>query len=92
VREEAKLGARTTIDVLDAEQDLLDARTALVSSQRDEYVAGYNLIAAMGMLTAEQQRLGVDLYDPAVNYSEVNDKYFGFTRDELTEWKEPHRP
>lgn len=92
VREEAKLGARTTIDVLDAEQDLLDARTALVASLRDEYVAGYNLIAAIGRLTAEDQGLEVDIYSPSVNYDEVNDKYFGFTRDELTTWKEPYRP
>ena len=52
IREEATLGARTTLDVLDAEQILLNARTDLVASMRDEYVAGYNLIAATGMLTA----------------------------------------
>ncbi len=92
VREEAKLGARTTIDVLDAEQDLLDARSDLVSSMRDEYVAGYNLISAIGALTVADQGINVEQYDPSGNYNEVNDKLFGFRRDELTEWKVNHRP
>ena len=92
VREEAKLGARTTVDVLDAEQDLLDARTDLVASLRDEYVAGYNLISAIGALTVADQGIPVEQYSPSVNYNEVNDKYFGFRRDELTEWKADHRP
>ncbi len=92
VREEAKLGARTTIDVLDAEQDLLDARSDLVASLRDEYVAGYNLISAIGSLTVADQGIDVEHYSPANNYNEVNDKYFGFRKDELTEWKANHRP
>ncbi|MEM7269146.1 MAG: TolC family outer membrane protein [Pseudomonadota bacterium] len=92
VREEAKLGARTTIDVLDAEQDLLDARSDLVSSLRDEYVAGYSLISAVGSLTVADQGVGVDPYDPSVNYNEVNDKYYGFKQDELTKWDDPLKP
>ena len=92
VREEAKLGARTTIDVLDTEQDLLDARSDLVASLRDEYVAGYNLISAIGALTAADQGIEVEQYNPSLNYNEVNDKLFGFRRDELTEWKANHRP
>ena len=92
VREEAKLGARTTIDVLDAEQDLLDARSDLVASLRDEYVAGYNLISAIGALTVADQGIDVEQYNPSLNYNEVNDKLFGFRQDELTEWKANHRP
>jgi outer membrane protein len=92
VTEEAKLGARTTLDVLDAEQELLNARTNVVASERDEYVAGYAVLAAVGRLTV--RALGVDVapYDPNENYAEVNAKRFGFDRDELTEWKSPIAP
>ena len=55
-REEATLGARTTLEVLSFEQDLLDAQAARISAQSDQYLAVYNLIAAMGLLTADHQR------------------------------------
>lgn len=71
VREEATLGARTTLDVLDAEQDLLDARTARVDAQANQYVAAYALLSAMGLLTAEHLGLGVQLYDPSAYYRAV---------------------
>ncbi len=74
IQEEAKLGARTTLDVLDAEQEVLNAESGLISAQRDEYVAAYNLIAAMGLLTTEYLNLGIDRYDPNVNYEAVNAK------------------
>lgn len=61
VREEAKLGARTTLDTLDAEQDVLNAESGLVSAQRDQYVAAYNLIFSMGLLSPEYLNLGIDL-------------------------------
>ncbi len=64
VRREALLGSRTTIDVLDAERDLRDARVTLASSQRDASVAAYSLLAAMGQLTATNLSLPVTLYDP----------------------------
>lgn len=73
VREEAQLGARTTLDVLNAEQDLLDARTLLISAQVDEYVAAYNVIAAMGRLTVAELNLPVQQYDPTVYYNLVKD-------------------
>jgi outer membrane protein len=92
VREEALVGSRTTLDVLDAEQELLNARTSLVSSVRDEYVAAYNLLAAVGVLTAAQQGLTVAAYDPEVNYVENNDRAFGFPRTEDTQWEEFWRP
>jgi outer membrane protein len=71
VREEAKLGSRTTLDVLDAEQELLSARSNLVSALRDEQVQGYNVLAEMGQLTASALRLNVDIYDPKANYNKV---------------------
>ncbi len=72
VSEEARLGARTTLDVLDAEQDLLDARSALISAFRDEQVAAYTVLSEMGLMTASHLNLGVEAYDPDVNYSAVN--------------------
>lgn len=53
VQQEAFVGLRTTLDVLNAEQELLDARLTLVSAERDSYVAGLTLLQAMGLLTAE---------------------------------------
>ncbi|MGG7643786.1 TolC family outer membrane protein [Rhodovulum sp. YNF3179] len=71
VREEAKLGARTTLDVLDAEQELLTARNDLVQARRDEYVAVYALLSAMGLLTTDHLGLEVAGYDPAAYYNAV---------------------
>ncbi len=71
VKEEASLGARTTLDVLDAEQELLDAESARISAQTDRYVAVYRLLMAMGLLTADHLRLGLTTYDPAAYYNAV---------------------
>ncbi|UYV36561.1 TolC family outer membrane protein [Rhodobacteraceae bacterium D3-12] len=71
VREEATLGARTTLDVLDAEQELLDARANLISATIDEHAAAYALLAAMGWLTADRMKLNVPKYDPAAYYNLV---------------------
>ena len=71
VREEASLGARTTLDVLNAEQELLDARVSRISTRIDEQVASYSLLAAMGKLTATELDLGVKTYDPAEYYNLV---------------------
>lgn len=79
VRQEADVGARTTLDVLDAEQELLDSRVALVRAQRDEVVAAYGLLAAMGLLTAEQLDLPVERYDPERNYERVDGKIWGWS-------------
>lgn len=92
VREEAKLGARTTLDVLDAEQELLSARSDLVAAQRDEYVAAFAVLAAIGRLTVAGLGVGVEPYDLNANYEKNNDRLFGFDRDELTEWKAPTHP
>ncbi|MCU0908158.1 MAG: TolC family outer membrane protein [Rhodobacteraceae bacterium] len=71
VREEAALGARTTLDVLDAEQELLDARASLIQAQTQRAVASYRLLSAMGLMTADHLRLGVPTYDPAAYYDAV---------------------
>ncbi|MFN3643429.1 MAG: TolC family outer membrane protein [Gemmobacter sp.] len=72
VREEATLGARTTIEVLNAEQELLDARVNLLTALSNEYTANYGLLAAMGLLTVQHLRLGVATYDPAAYYNAVS--------------------
>jgi len=77
VREEANVGSRTTLDVLDAEQELLDARVALVTSRRDEYVASFTLKSAIGRLTAQHLALRVQQYDPSKNYKSVRDAWYG---------------
>jgi outer membrane protein len=71
LREEARLGARTTLDVLNAEQDLLDARASLVSAQMDETLATYVVLSSIGMLDARQLGLAVQIYDPAAYYNLV---------------------
>lgn len=71
VREEARLGARTTLDVLDAEQDLLDARTNRVSAEATRVIGVYALLSSMGLLTADHLGLGIPTYDPAAYYNAV---------------------
>ncbi|TMM55177.1 TolC family outer membrane protein [Sulfitobacter sabulilitoris] len=71
IREEATLGARTTLDVLDAEQELLDAEAARISAQADLYVAAYSILSSMGLLTTQNLALGVQQYDPAAYYNIV---------------------
>ena len=73
VREEATLGARTTLDVLDAEQDLLDAQTARLADEANLYVAAYAVLQSTGRLTAQNLNLGVPIYDPAAYYNLVKD-------------------
>lgn len=70
VQEEARVGSRTTLDVLNAEQDLLDARVALVNSRSDEQIAAYRLLFSMGTLTSETLGLEVARYDPVEPYNE----------------------
>jgi outer membrane protein len=71
VREEATLGARTTLDVLNAEQELLDARNTKLQAEAQRYVGVYSLLAQMGLLTVEHLNLGVPTYDPSVYYNAV---------------------
>ena len=77
VREEAKVGQRTTLDVLNSQQELLDARVALITAQRDRVVASYNVLSAVGRLSAASLNLAVASYDPKVHYEQVKDKWHG---------------
>jgi outer membrane protein len=77
VREEARVGQRTTLDVLNAQQTLLNARVTLVSAQRDRVVASYVVMAAIGRLTAANLHIDVATYDPTVHFDQVKDKWFG---------------
>ncbi|MBY6057331.1 TolC family outer membrane protein [Leisingera daeponensis] len=73
IREEATLGARTTLDVLQAEQEYLDAQTGQVNARADQALAAYQLLRAQGLLTAEHLGLPVEIYDPTLYYNLVKD-------------------
>ena len=77
VREEARVGQRTTLDVLNAQQELVNARVALVSAQRDRVVASYTLLAAVGRLSPQVLGLRVPVYRPMVHYQQVRDAWAG---------------
>ena len=77
VREEAKVGQRTTFDVLFQQQVLLNARVTLVTAQRDRVVASYAVMGAIGRLSAANLNLNVTRYDPTVHFDQVKDKWIG---------------
>lgn len=77
VREEAKVGQRTTLDVLNAQQALLQARSQLVSAEHDAVVDSYSLLSAIGRLNVPTLGLAVSEYDPRVHFNQVKDKWFG---------------
>lgn len=77
VREEAKVGQRTTLDVLNAQQELLLARSTLVTAQRDRVVASYALLSAVGRLNAGTLNLRAARHDPQRHYNQVRDKWIG---------------
>lgn len=77
VREEANVGSRTVLDVLDAEQEHLDAQVSLVRAQRDELVAAFQLRQAIGELTAVKLGLPVEVYDVEQHYRDVRGKWWG---------------
>lgn len=77
VRQEASVGSRTVLETLDAEQELLDAKVQLVTSQRDEVVGAFTLLSAVGQLTARQLGLPVEYYDFTAHYKAVRGKWWG---------------
>src|SRR5215472_7312868 len=77
VREEARVGQRTTLDVLNAQQELVNARVALVTAQHDRVVSSYTLLAAVGRLSMQRLGLNVMVYDPQVHYQQVRDAWIG---------------
>lgn len=82
VRAENSVGSRTILDILNAEQEALIAKVELVSAQRNAYVAGFTLLAAMGHAEADDLGLASGaLYDPVVNYDRVKGKWFDWDFD-----------
>lgn len=77
VQREASVGSRTVLDVLDQEQELLQARVNLVGSRRDAAVAEFQVKAAMGALNAQVLGLPVEIYDTESNYNKVKDQWWG---------------
>ena len=77
VREEAKVGQRTTLDVLNAQQALLQARTTLVQAEHDQVVDSYSLLSAVGRLNIPTLGLSVAEYDPRVHFDQVKNKWIG---------------
>jgi outer membrane protein len=77
VREEAKAGQRTTLDVLNAQQALVNARVALVTAQHDRVVASYAVLNAVGRLSPIVLNLATTVYDPSVHYQQVRDSWYG---------------
>jgi outer membrane protein len=83
VRAENTVGNRTILDILNAEQELVNARAQLITARRNAYVAGFSLLAAMGRAEARDLGLGDDgpLYDPQLNYDRVEGKWNDWSRD-----------
>jgi len=77
VREEEKVGQRTTLDVLDAQRELLNSQIGLVTALRDRIVAEYSLYVAIGRMDAQTLGLSVPYYDPIEHYDTVKNKWFG---------------
>lgn len=77
VRQEALVGSRTTLDVLDAEQTFVDSQVLLATAERDRIVSAYQLIAAIGHMTARDLKLNVVHYDVEQNYLDVRRKWIG---------------
>ena len=77
VREEARVGQRTTLDVLNAQQALVQARTSLVTAQHDRIVASYAVLASVGSLSPQILGLHIETYDPMVHYQQVRDNWIG---------------
>jgi outer membrane protein len=77
VREEAQVGQRTTLDVLNAQYSLLNARVALISAQRDRVVASYAALGSIGRLSATMLGLDVAVYDPRAHFESVKDRWIG---------------
>jgi outer membrane protein len=77
VQEEYRVGQRTTLDVLNAQAELVNARSLLITAQRDRVVNSYSLLSAIGRLNSEFLRLNVQAYAPETHYNQVRDSWFG---------------
>jgi outer membrane protein len=77
VQEEAKVGQRTTLDVLISDQNLLSARVNLVTAQRDRVVSSYQVLSAIGRLSAPNLGLQVTAYNPTAHYEATKGRITG---------------
>ena len=84
VQQEALVGSRTVLNVLDAEQELLDAKVDLVKAERDEIVARFDVMSAVGRLTGPSLKLPSGYYDTNVNLKSVQWKFFGLGDDSIS--------
>ena len=87
VERESSVGSRTVLDVLDAEQELLDANVSLIGAQRDEILASFQLMEAIGRLTAKNLGLPVELFDPTAYYNSVRNRLFGLDPPDVRKTK-----
>jgi outer membrane protein len=74
---EAQVGQRTVIDILNAQQTLVNARVALVTAQHDRVVASYAVLNAIGRLSPQVLHLSTQTYDASVHYQQVRDNWVG---------------
>jgi outer membrane protein len=77
VREEARVGQRTTLDVLNAQQEVVNAQVTLVTAQRDRVVNSYNLLSSVGSLSPQVLGLSTPTYDPRIHYHQIRDAWIG---------------
>ncbi|CAN0512312.1 unnamed protein product, partial [Scytosiphon promiscuus] len=77
VIEEQRVGQRTTLDVLNAQFELVNSRVSLISAQRNRTVAAYSLLSAVGGLTADRIGLGVARHDEKAHYKKVRNSWYG---------------
>ncbi len=77
VEREAAVGSRTVLDVLDAEQELLDSKVSFIRAQRDKSIAMFELLSSMGQLTAHHLQLPIELYNPESHYQEIKSMWKG---------------
>jgi len=78
VKKENEVGSRTVLDVLDAEQDMLEEKVEIIKAKRDKLETYFELNAKMGKLSAEYLELNVDNYDSSKNYQDVKKMWLGF--------------
>lgn len=77
VREEYRVGQRTLLDVLNAEQEFLNAQVSEVTARRDAAFQAYTLLQSVGRMTAAEMALGGEVYDSEIHYFEIRRKWFG---------------
>jgi outer membrane protein len=77
VREEARVGQRTTLDVLNQQQELLNARVNLITAQRDRVVASYSVVQSIGRLNSKSLGLNIAQYSANQHFDQVKDLFWG---------------